>query len=136
MALALTLTGCGGDAESPADEVQLDASAPEVSFKPGPATDHTVKPQGPVQISYRIIGTPIVGQPIAIDLQVQSVLGPQEVTLSFRINDSTAMQFPEAQPASVSKSWPVRTQAIASRSRYLGLMFHDCCRPALPNIAT
>jgi len=101
-ALALTLTGCGGDAESPADEVQVDASAPEVSFKPGPASDHTVKPQGPVQISYRIIGTPIVGQPIAIDLQVQSVLGPQEVTLSFRINDSTAMQFPEAQPASVS----------------------------------
>ena len=103
MALALTLTGCGGDeAGSPAGEVQVDTSAPDVSFKPGPASDHTVKPQGPVQISYRIVGTPIVGQPIAIDLQVQSVLGPQAITLSFRINDSTAMQFPEAQPASVS----------------------------------
>ena len=102
-ALAFTLSGCGnGDAEAPAGEVQVDASAPEVSFKPGPASEHTVKPQGPVQISYRIVGTPIVGQPIAIDLQVQSVLGPQAVTLSYRINDATAMQFPEAQPPSVS----------------------------------
>lgn len=105
MALAFALSGCGnGDAEAPAGEVQIDASAPEVSFKPGPASDHTVKPRGPVQISYRIVGTPIVGQPIAIDLQVQSVLGPQAVTLSYRINDATAMQFPEAQPPSVSIS--------------------------------
>ena len=103
IALALTLMACGGEsAESPAGEVQVDAAAPEVSFKPGPASDHTVKPQGPVQISYRIVGTPIVGQPVAIDLQVQSVLGPQAVTLSYRINDATAMQFPDAQPSSVS----------------------------------
>lgn len=101
--LALALTACGGgDAEPPAGEAQLDATAPQVGFKPGPGSDHTVKPQGPVQISYRIVGTPIVGQPVAIDLQVQSVLGPQAVTLSYRINDATAMQFPDAQPASVS----------------------------------
>ncbi len=70
--------------------------------KQGDAAAHTVKPQGPVQISFNIIGTPIVGQPIAIDLQVQSTLGPQAVSLSYRITDSTAMQFPEAQPARVT----------------------------------
>lgn len=99
--LALALTACGSD-EPGADEVQVDAEAPEVSFKPGPASNHTVKPRGPVQISYRIVGTPIVGQPIAIDLQVQSVLGSRTVTVSYRINDATAMQFPEAQPSRVS----------------------------------
>jgi len=97
----LAITGCGG-ADAPQAEVSVETTAPEVSFKPGAKAQHTVKPQGPVQIAYRIIGTPIVGQPVAVDLQVTSMMGPQEVTLSYRINDSTAMQFPDAQPPSVS----------------------------------
>ena len=59
----------------------------------------TTKLQGPVRISYRIIGEPIVGQPVAIDLQFQSSLGPQPFNVSYRINDSTALEFPEAQAA-------------------------------------
>ena len=90
----LAIAGCGGGS--------ADAPEAEVSVKPSFKAEHTVKPQGPVQIAYRIIGTPIVGQPVAVDLQVTSMMGPQEVTLSYRINDSTAMQFPEAQPPSVS----------------------------------
>jgi hypothetical protein len=99
----LAISGCGGGS---ADVPQADVSA-----KPGSNTAHTVKPQdtahtvkpqAPVQIAYRIIGTPIVGQPVAVDLQVTSMMGQREVTLSYRINDSTAMQFPEAQPPTVS----------------------------------
>lgn len=75
---------------------------PEVSIKPGVTADGTVKPQGPVTITYNIIGTPIVGQALAIDLQISSTLGPQVIVLSYRVNDSTAMHFAEAQPASVS----------------------------------
>jgi len=66
------------------------------------AVAHTTKPQLPVTISYKIIGTPVVGQPVGIDLQVQSALGPQEISLSYRVNDMTAMQFNEAQPEQVS----------------------------------
>ena len=62
----------------------------------------TAKPQGPVSIDYRIIGTPILGQPLAIDLEVTSMIGPQAITLSFRVNDSTAMEFMESQPAQIT----------------------------------
>ena len=62
----------------------------------------TAKPQGPVSIQYRIIGTPVVGQPLAIDIEVRSLAGDQAISLAYRINDSTAMELAEAQPASVS----------------------------------
>ena len=60
----------------------------------------TVKPQGPVSIDYKIIGTPIVGQPVAVDLYVSSTAGEGEVTLDYRIGDMTALQFPETQAES------------------------------------
>ena len=49
-----------------------------------------------------MIGSPIVGKPVAIDLQIEATDASQPLTLSFRINDTTAMRFPEAQPSSVT----------------------------------
>ena len=106
--ISMALWACddGPDKESAtsvADEVaKISTDAPELSFKLGAASDHTVKPQGPVTIAYKIIGLPTVGQPVAVDLQVKSTLGPQAVTLSYRVNDSTAMQFSDAQALQVS----------------------------------
>ena len=98
-----TIVGCGNGSVDEADaEATIATNAPDVSFKPGASSDHTVKPQGPVTIVYKIIGAPIVGQPSAVDLQVKSTLGPQAITLSYRINDTTAMQFSEAQSLQVS----------------------------------
>ena len=91
-AIAIALAGCGNGSIDTAD----------VGSSPAVKDRHTVKPQGPVTIDYTIIGTPIVGQPVAIDLQIKSTLGPQPITLSYRVNDSTAMEFTEAQPARVS----------------------------------
>ncbi len=99
----LLVSACGnGTVDAPESEATLSTTAPEVSYKPGATTGHTAKAQGPVQITYRIIGIPIVGQPVGIDLQVVSTLEPQEMTLSYRVNDSTAMQFVEAQPERVT----------------------------------
>jgi Cu/Ag efflux protein CusF len=85
-----TISACGnGTVEAPAS----DASATNGAI----AAAHTEKAQGPVQIDYKIIGIPIVGQPVGIDLQVLSKIGPQEMTLSYRVNDSTALQFAETQ---------------------------------------
>ena len=89
--LALSLfftTACGGS----------EAEAPEEKL----AAPTTVKPQGPVQIDYKIIGSPIVGSAVAIDLYVTSTAGPQEISLDYRISDSTAMQFPESQSQRVT----------------------------------
>jgi hypothetical protein len=105
LSLALALAACGG-------EPGPDPATAETSGKPPPEAARTVKPMGPVQINYRIVGTPIVGQPVAIDLEIRSVEGPQAVTLGYRINDATAMQFPEAQPAEVRVA--ARTDEAAS----------------------
>jgi hypothetical protein len=90
--MAIALAGCGSGSVDTTD----------VGRSPSAKDQHTLKPQGPVTIDYKIIGTPVVGQPVAIELQVKSMLGPQTITLSYRVNDSTAMQFTEAQPARVS----------------------------------
>jgi hypothetical protein len=89
-ALAM-LAACGTDTDSTQAAGQ-DKKTAEVGAM-------TAKPQGPVSIDYRIIGTPILGQPLAIDLEVTSTIGPQAITLSYRVNDSTAMEFMESQPA-------------------------------------
>lgn len=80
--------------------VDLEKTAPVVDFKPGKESyDGTVsKPGAPYSISYRIIGTPIVGSPTTVDLKVTSTLGPRPVTLSYRINDASSMMLGESQP--------------------------------------
>jgi len=94
-------TGCGnGGVENAAGDAPPTTDA--ASGKTSDDNARTSKPQSPVTINYRIIGTPVVGQPVGIDLQVQSTLGPQEIVLSYRITDTTAMQFVEAQPARVA----------------------------------
>ncbi len=89
----LFLAGCGDNTVEVDTATEGTAGLPE---------GFTAKPQGPVTINYRIIGTPIVGQPLAIDIEVSSLVGDQAIALSYRINDSTALELTEAQPAQVS----------------------------------
>ena len=90
--MLLLLAGCGnGDVAGPDAKAGLQRSS-EI--------------KSPVQIEYTVIGTPIVGNPVAIDLRLKSLLGAQPYTVSFRVNDPTAMQFPESQSADVFISPP------------------------------
>ena len=97
------VTACGGG-EQPAPVAEQGASAetPVAVLTPEDTYSIIGKPQGPVRIDYRIIGTPVVGQPVTIDLTVKSNVGEEPVTLSFGSNDSTAMTFPESQQRMVS----------------------------------
>lgn len=97
------VASCGnGSVEESGSEVDVANTAPEVTFKPGAADSHTAKHQGPVSIAYKIIGTPIVGQPVGIELQVITLVESPAITLSYRVNDTTAMRLTAAQPANVS----------------------------------
>ena len=72
------------------------------SGKPTPSYDGTIaKPGAPFSVSYKIIGSPIVGSPVTVDLKVTSTLGSEPVLVSYRINDASAMVFHEAQPSEV-----------------------------------
>jgi hypothetical protein len=95
---------CSGGSEQPAATAEQGAKneAPVAVLTPEEKFSVTGKPQGPVRIDYRIIGTPVVGQPVTIDLKVESNVGDAPVTLSYGTNDSTAMSFPEAQQRMVS----------------------------------
>ncbi len=83
--------------EPEASQPTVAVSAPAVSFTPCEKGDVTSKVKSPIQISYRIIGQPVVGQPTAIDLRFSSALGSQAFNVAYRINDSTALQLPESQ---------------------------------------
>ena len=83
-------------------EPRIATEAPKVCFEPASDFDGTIsKPGGPFSISYRIIGTPIVGSPVTVALQVTSAAGPRPVMLNYRINDASSMMFPKSQLASV-----------------------------------
>lgn len=96
------LTACGGEQQAPAAEQGEAAETPVAVLTPDEKFSVTGKPQGPVRIDYRIIGTPVVGQPVTVDLKVRSNVGDTPVTLSYGTNDSTAMTFPESQQRMVS----------------------------------
>lgn len=103
----LMIGGCGNNSETePVANIDenIAMTVPQVSFKPGSDEMTTSTLGGPVRISYRIIGTPVVGQPIAIDLRFASAIGTQAFAVSYRVNDATAMRLPESQAQTISIS--------------------------------
>lgn len=102
---ALCLAACGRadlEPEAPPAEVEVASTAPSVTFTPKGDTTSAGKASGPIAVHYRLIGKPVIGQPVAIDLRVTSTLGPQPVTLNYRINEPSAMQLAESQPDAVT----------------------------------
>ena len=71
--------------------------------------------QSPVEITYRVIGTPIVGSPVALDLQFKSALGEVPYRVNYRVNDATALQLPESQADTVSISPSSANEVVAQQ---------------------
>jgi len=60
-----------------------------------------VTPGSPFRITYTIIGTPVVGSPVTVDLQIESVTESQPVNIEYRIRDSSSLMLADSQPAQV-----------------------------------
>jgi hypothetical protein len=101
VAAAFLLAACGSPASDGVAAGTADAPTP-IEPKIDDDMNLTAKPQGPVRFSYRVIGTPVVGQPVTIDLVVESNVGDVPITLNYASNDTTAMTFPETQVREVS----------------------------------
>jgi len=103
-AIAAALSGaCSDDGAGTSTAAAQDPAAQQPAvLKPEDKYDVVATPAGPANIDYRIIGTPIVGQPVTIDLQVESNVGDEPITLSYQPSDATAMSFPESQLRSVA----------------------------------
>jgi hypothetical protein len=118
-AVTVALSACGkGDMEETGveTEAKLSKNALEVSAKPQPDFDGTIaKPGSPFGVSYKVIGTPIVGSPVTVELRVTSTLGSRPVKVSYRINDASAMMFHEAQPSEVEMAPAANEKFIAQQ---------------------
>ncbi len=66
------------------------------------ASQPAAKPSAPVSIDYDVIGTPVVGEPVSIDLSVKSTRGEAPVRLSYRVLDAQSMSFPATQARDVA----------------------------------
>jgi hypothetical protein len=89
---AVGIMACGGEQDTPAA-----AAAGNAGQDPLVAADAVP----PVDIAYQVLGNPVVGSPVAVNLQVSSAVARVPVVLSYRVNDATSMTFPGAQASRV-----------------------------------
>lgn len=99
------LAACGDDKadEQVATDVKITTTPPDIDLKSGDPElgGAVVTPGAPYRVNYRIIGTPVVGVPVVVDLRVESSQGSRPLNLDYRISDATAMVLGESQPARV-----------------------------------
>jgi hypothetical protein len=99
----LAAAGCGAGredvAEPEARASAADIAAPAEAGGSGEQNKASAKTGGPISTAYRLIGEPVLGQPLAIELRVASALGDQPVRIDYRILDATALRLAESQSA-------------------------------------
>lgn len=99
----LLLAACGNEDAAPVAEVVAIDKAELAKSKPASQFDGTVTKIGsPFSISYKIIGTPVVGSPVTIQLRVISAFATQRAEISYSIPDDSSMVLHKAQPQSVA----------------------------------
>jgi hypothetical protein len=99
----LAFTACQ-DANQGVERTSDSAAAPEAAAQAAAADAEASagKPTAPIAIDYTVVGTPIVGQPVSINLEVSSMLPGRALTLNYRINDARNLVFPQAQAQRVA----------------------------------
>lgn len=72
------------------------------------------KPSAPLSIEYRVLGTPLVGQPVAVEIRLVSDEPGQVLRLDYFINDADSLMFADAQPTTIDVVIP-RDESTAAR---------------------
>ncbi len=96
---ALTLTACGSEQETVSNSVDSTNRKPVAAVEK-PAVEQEKSPgkiTAPISIEYSIVGTPIVGQPVSINLQISSPLDDRTITVFYRVNEIGSLTFPVSQ---------------------------------------
>ena len=96
-ALSLGLVACGSDNSEPVAAESAAVDQASTTVKPLAATDGASpgKPMAPISMDYEIVGNPIVGAPVMINVNVGSGEGP--VTVRYSITDTSALMFQQGQ---------------------------------------
>jgi len=85
------LTACGDSADTQAVVASPQKESTAI------ATTSPGKPSAPISFRYEVQGTPIVGQPVAINVFVTSSVRDLPIKMFYRVNDASSMLFPESQ---------------------------------------
>ena len=101
--MALGFAACGDDATSP-QESSKDAAAQKEAVADGDLVRTPARPGTMFRVNYRIIGTPVVGSPVSIDLEIDSALGDEPVEIAYQVPDATALAMDEAQPRTLTRT--------------------------------
>jgi hypothetical protein len=88
------LTACGdaGDSNGAATRTANTKEELKVTTATSPG-----KPSAPISFRYEVQGTPIVGQPVAVNVFVTSSINDAPINVFYRVNDASSMLFPESQ---------------------------------------
>lgn len=110
------LAACGNDAAAPVAEVAMVEKPAAIADKPTAQFDGAVTKIGsPFSINYKIIGTPVVGSPVAVDLRVTSTIESPQVQLSYSIPDDSSMLFHAAQPSAIDVEFAANEKWVDQR---------------------
>ncbi len=117
VAAAIVMSACGADENADQAVAVGNADSTEQAVQK-PATQTSgiqAKAGSPFAITYEIIGTPIVGSPVTLNLTVASAFGPTPVEISYHITDSTALMLHEAQPESLRAEMTMNETFVEDR---------------------
>ncbi len=111
---AVMLGGCHQAAEEASTApVATDKSA-AIARAISDATTSPGKARNPFTVGYDIVGNPVVGSPVTVQLSVNAAAGPRPVLLEYRINDASSMLFAESQPDRISLQ-PADNETVMSQ---------------------
>ena len=95
--LALFVAACG-DNEGPPAQTATGDSAPVAAQKAAANRGTSPgKPSPPISIDYKVVGVPIVGQPVTVELEVSSSIAVREMRVSYQVMDPVVLFLPETQ---------------------------------------
>ena len=106
LTLALAIGACETSSDSEtvaapkADPSVTQASTQKPSKEPVQLSPGKIS--APISIDYSIMGNPIVGQPVGINLQISSPLNDRAITIHYRVNEFGSLTFPESQLQTVA----------------------------------
>ncbi len=98
------LVACQGGGDDLAGS-ETSGSAKTVHSKPAMPADKPKTspgiPSAPINIDYEIMGKPVVGIPLSINVKVTSALD-EPITVNYRFNDTTSLMFSDVLAETVS----------------------------------
>lgn len=97
---------------------------------PGPTTGLPLaggETGAPISLEYTVIGTPVVGENVAVEISISTSLDDRPITLSYRPAEAGSLGFPETQAATIEvvpvTGSPPRPQQLIVIPRRDGRLF-------------